>query len=149
MIQRIQTVYLLVVAILMVIMMSSNIGHFYTDDSVISMSNLAVEQAEGVSDYTPWALYAILLVTAVAALGTVFLYKRRMLQIRICLFSMILLVAYYIVLGIFAWGVLKSYGSFTPALLICVPAISIILEWLAIRAIGKDEMLVKAYDRLR
>ena len=105
MIQRIQTVYLLVVAILMVIMMSSNIGHFYTDDSVISMSNLAVEQAEGVSDYTPWALYAILLVIAVAALGTVFLYKRRMLQIRICLFSMILLVAYYIVLGIFACGV--------------------------------------------
>ena len=60
MIQRIQTVYLLVVAILMVIMMSSNIGHFYTDDSVISMSNLAVEQAEGVNDYTSWALYAIL-----------------------------------------------------------------------------------------
>lgn len=149
MIQRIQTVYLLIVAILMVVMMSSTVGHFYTDDCVVSMSNLAVEVSDGVSDYTPWALYAILLVVAVASLGTVFLYKRRMLQIRVCLFSIILLVAYYVVLGIFAWGVLKPYGSFTPSWLICFPAISVILEWLAVRAIGKDEMLVKAYDRLR
>lgn len=149
MIQRIQTVYLLIVAILMVIMMSSNVGHFYTDASVVGMSNLAVEVSEGVNDYTPWALYAILLVVAVVTLGAIFLYKRRMLQIRICLFSIILLVAYYVVLGVFAWGVLKPYGSFTPSWLICFPAVSVILEWLAIRAIGKDEMLVKAYDRLR
>ena len=30
-----------------------------------------------------------------------------------------------------------------------VPLVAIILNWLAIRAIGKDEVLVKAYDRLR
>jgi hypothetical protein len=27
--------------------------------------------------------------------------------------------------------------------------VAIVLDYLAIRAIGKDEMLVKAYDRLR
>jgi hypothetical protein len=32
---------------------------------------------------------------------------------------------------------------------VCLPFVALILNWLAIRAIGKDEMLVKAYDRLR
>ena len=42
MIQRIQTVYLLIVAIFMVLMMSFSVGHFYTETSVSDMTNLAV-----------------------------------------------------------------------------------------------------------
>ena len=44
---------------------------------------------------------------------------------------------------------LKGDASFVPSWTVCLPLISIILSWLAIRAIGKDEMLVKAYERLR
>ena len=41
MIQRIQTVYLLVVAILMVVMMSVPVGSFYTDKNICEMTNLS------------------------------------------------------------------------------------------------------------
>mgnify|MGYP002748537559 CR=1 FL=1 len=140
MIQRIQTVYLLIVAILMVVMMSFPVGHFYTDTSVSDMTNLAVVAPD---------LFAILVVVAFVSLITIFLYRKRMLQIRLTLFSSIVLIGYYVTVAAFVWGTLKDCGSFTPAWTLCLPLISIILNWLAIRAIGKDEMLVKAYERLR
>lgn len=149
MIQRIQTVYLLIVAILMVVMMSFPVGHFYTDTSVSDMTNLAVVAPDGNMNYAPWALFAILVVVAFVSLITIFLYRKRMLQIRLTLFSSIVLIGYYVTVAAFVWGTLKDCGSFTPAWTLCLPLISIILNWLAIRAIGKDEMLVKAYERLR
>lgn len=122
---------------------------FYTETSVSDMTNLAVIAPDGTMNYAPWALFAILMVVAILSLVTIFLYRKRMLQIRLTLFSSIILVGYYVTLAAFVWGTLKECGSFTPSWTLCLPLISIILNWLAIRAIGKDEMLVKAYERLR
>ncbi|MCI5744602.1 DUF4293 domain-containing protein [Phocaeicola faecicola] len=149
MIQRIQTVYLLIVAILMVLMMSFPIGFFYTEAAVAEMSNLSVALPDGALDYTPWALFVLLMLVAVLSLATIFLYKKRMLQIRLTLFSSIVLIGYYATLAFFVYSTLKGYGSFTYSWTVSLPVVSIILNWLAIRAIGKDEMLVKAYERLR
>lgn len=149
MIQRIQTVYLLVVAILAVVMILLPVGSFVTPDYHMSeLTNLALVSEEGVSDYAPWALFALQTVSAILALVTIFLYKKRMLQIRLTLFNMLVLVGYYVTLVIFVLN-LKGDASFVPSWTVCLPLISIILSWLAIRAIGKDEMLVKAYERLR
>lgn len=149
MIQRIQTVYLLVVAILAVVMISLPVVSFVTPDYHMSeLTNLALVSEEGVSDYAPWALFALQTVSAILALVTIFLYKKRMLQIRLTLFNMLVLVGYYVTLVIFVLN-LKGDASFVPSWTVCLPLISIILSWLAIRAIGKDEMLVKAYERLR
>ena len=148
MIQRIQTVYLLVVAILMVVMMSASVGSFYTDKSICEMTNML---PDGNVNYTPWALFAVLVVVAVVALGTIFLYRKRMLQIRLTIFNTIVLIGYYLVLTYFVVNPEKAFDdySFMPSWSVCLPLVSIILNWLAIRAIGKDEMLVKAYERLR
>ena len=149
MIQRIQTVYLLVVAILMVVMMSLPVGSFVAADYTATVfNNLSLVAAEGPADYAPWAMFAILMVSAVVTLGTIFLYKKRMLQIRLTIFNIILLLGYYGTLVTFVF-MLKGENSFTPSWTVILPLISIILDWLAIRAIGKDEMLVKAYERLR
>ena len=151
MIQRIQTVYLLIVAILMVVMMSVSVGSFYTDKSICEMTNLYYMFPDGNVNYTPWALFAILVVAAVIALATIFLYRKRMLQIRLTIFNTIVLIGYYLVLTYFVVNPDKVFDdySFMPSWSVCLPLVSIILNWLAIRAIGKDEMLVKAYERLR
>lgn len=149
MIQRIQTVYLLVVAILMVVMMSLPVGSFVAADYTATVfNNLSLVAPDGIADYAPWAMFAILMVSAVVTLGTIFLYKKRMLQIRLTIFNIILLLGYYGTLVTFVF-MLKGENSFTPSWTVILPLISIILDWLAIRAIGKDEMLVKAYERLR
>lgn len=149
MIQRIQTVYLLVVAILMVVMMSLPVGSFVASDYTATVfNNLSLVAPDGTADYEPWAMFAILMVSAVVTLGTIFLYKKRMLQIRLTIFNIILLLGYYGTLVTFVF-MLKGENSFIPSWTVILPLISIILDWLAIRAIGKDEMLVKAYERLR
>ena len=149
MIQRIQTVYLLIVAILGVVVMSMPVGSFITPDStILEMSNLSITAADGSVNYDPWALFAIQMLSAVIALGTIFLYKKRMVQIRLSLFNIILLVGYYATLGTFVY-MMKEDNSFVPAWNVCLPFVSIILNWLAIRAIGSDEALVRSYNSLR
>lgn len=149
MIQRIQSVYLLIVAILSVIVMSNPIGSFIAaDNSIVEFTNLSLIDQSGVEDYKPWALFAILMISAIISLITIFLYRKRMLQIRLTLFNIILAIGYYVILVTFVF-MLKGESTFVPSWMVCLPFVGIVLDWLAIRAIGKDEMLVKAYERLR
>lgn len=149
MIQRIQSVYLLIVAILSVIVISSSLGSFIgADNSITEFTNLSLVAQDGTEDYRPWALFAIQMISAIISLITIFLYKKRMLQIRLILFNIILTIGYYVAFVTFIF-MLKGDATFVPSWIVCLPFIAIVLDWLAIRAIGKDEMLVKAYERLR
>ena len=149
MIQRIQSVYLLVVSILMIVCMCNPVGSIIAGTQEISeFGNLFITLPDGTKDYAPWALFVILLVVAVLAFGTIFLFKKRMLQIRLTIFSTVVLIGYYLALVAYIF-MLAEDTSFTPSWTICLPFVSIILNWLAIRGIGADEALVKAYDRLR
>ena len=99
MIQRIQSVYLLVVSILMDICMCNPIGSIITNTNEISeFGNLFITLPDGTKDYAPWALFAILLVVSVLAFVTIFLFKKRMLQIRLTIFSSVMLIGYYLAL---------------------------------------------------
>ena len=149
MIQRIQSVYLLVVTILMIICMCNPVGSIIASTNEISeFGNLCITLPDGTKDYAPWALFAILMVVAILSFVTIFLFKKRMLQIRLTIFSSIMLIGYYLALVAYIF-MLAEDTSFTPSWTICLPFVCIILNWLAIRGIGADEALVKAYDRLR
>ena len=149
MIQRIQTVYLLVVAVLAVVIMSLPVGSLITPDSAISeMTNLSITATDGTISYDPWALFAIQMISAVIALGSIFLFKRRVLQMRLCLFNMILLVGYYVTLLTFVY-MLAGNNHFVPSWSVCLPFVNIVLNWLALRAIGKDEALIRSLNSLR
>ena len=149
MIQRIQSIYLLVVTILMIICMCNPVGSIIANTNEISeFGNLCITLPDGTKDYAPWALFAILMVVAILSFVTIFLFKKRMLQIRLTIFSSIMLIGYY--LALVALALMLAEGtSFTPSWIICLPFVAIVLNWLAIRGIGADEALVKAYDRLR
>ena len=149
MIQRIQSVYLLVVTILMVICMCSPIGSIITNANEISeLGNLCITFPDGTKDYSPWALFVILLVVAALSFVTIFLFKKRMLQIRLTIFSSVVLIGYYMALVAYLF-MLAEDTTFSASWTICMPFAALILNWLAIRGIGADEALVKAYDRLR
>ena len=149
MIQRIQSVYLLVVTILMVICMCSPAGSIIASTNEISeFGNLCITMPDGTKDYAPWALFVILLVVALLAFGTIFLFKKRMLQIRLTIFSSVMLIGYYATLVALIF-MLAEDTTFSASWTVCLPFVGIILNWLAIRGIGADEALVKAYDRLR
>jgi hypothetical protein len=68
---------------------------------------------------------------------------------RLTGFASMLLIGYYLVLAAFVWMSVPAEVSLSLSWTVCLPFVAIVLDYLAIRAIGKDEMLVKAYDRLR
>ncbi|MBR6538312.1 MAG: DUF4293 domain-containing protein [Bacteroides sp.] len=150
MIQRIQSVYLLLITILLVVAMCLPIGQFIEADNITShiFKPLGVTLASGETQAT-WGLFGILLLTTIINFLTIFLYRNRMLQVRMTIFSMLMLVGYYITLGVF-WYVLKDESqTFQLGWAMCLPLVCIILDYLAFRAIYRDEVMVRAADRLR
>ena len=153
MIQRIQTVYLLIITILTVLMLFFSLatiqagGVFYTFDAT-GVSTVAT-QPELI--YPTWGLFALTTIIALLALITIFLYKKRVLQIRFCVFNAILLVGFYGVFAFFAWTLKGQMGmdQFLVKFPLVFPLVCLILDYLAIRNIGADEALVRSLERLR
>ncbi|MDH6304466.1 magnesium-transporting ATPase (P-type) [Parabacteroides sp. PF5-5] len=153
MLQRIQTVYLLIITVLTVIMLFMPLAVLQTGEKFYSFDvfgvNLMGTESELV--YPTWGLFVLTALIAVLALLTIFLYKKRMLQIRVCIFNAILMLGFY---GFFAYLIFimkQQLGdlSVNVKIALAFPIINLILNYLAIRNIGADEMLVRSLDRLR
>ena len=151
MIQRIQSLYLLVSTILGVVCLSLSLGRFSTEqgERIADLFNLWVKTAEtGEYSFSPWALFALLLVVTTLTFLAIFLYKSRALQMRTLSLCIVLLIGYY---AYFVFFVLMSRGetSFIPSPTAALPFVCIVLDYLAFRGILKDELLVRSLDRLR
>lgn len=157
MIQRIQTIYLLVAAICSVVCLSLPLGR-YVDDGLLTakLYNLCIMQmggAEHVFSFAAVPLFVILLLVVVISLYTVFMYRNRKLQMRLCSFSSLLVIGWYIVYAVLAklWGgsIDVTSLSFAPGVGAALPAVALIFNLMARRAINADEKLVRAADRIR
>ena len=93
----------------------------------------------------------ILLCTiAMLLLISIFLYKKRILQIRLCVFNIVLnvgLIGMIVFYSKIAANAVHAEIEFKIASVL--PLITSILLILAIRAIGKDEALVRSINRIR
>ena len=177
MIQRIQTIYLAVAAILCVACLCLPVGHFVNADGETSATlyNLWIhvpydgpvgstiqtttdgddalvlaQQAAGQHLFTPWALFALLVLVATGLAFDIFLWRTRLVQSRLAMLCCILVVGWYAVYVAFVFMLGDSFGGdFSPTPWAAFPALACILAFLAFRAILKDEALVHSLDRLR
>lgn len=147
MIQRIQSVYLLLVTVLLLIILCLPIGNFIDLYGVAHPFTLLGVEANGANQST-WGLFCITLLSSIIAFVTIFLFKNRMLQIRFTIFNSILLVGLYIAIFVFYYSLKKYFVSFQIHWILSFPLIAMILNYLAVRAIGSDEVKVKSADRL-
>ena len=101
--------------------------------------------------FSTWGLFVIGVIATVLALATVFLYKNRILQIRVSVFNVVVMLCFYAYLGFLSWKINPESGLVFDkiGIGIIMPIISIILTYLAIRNIGADEALVRSLNRLR
>ncbi|WP_459211098.1 DUF4293 domain-containing protein [Aquimarina rhabdastrellae] len=128
MLQRIQSIYLLLAAVV-----SGALPYFF--GGKILTENIVVV-----------LLFAV---SAVLSLVTIFLFKNRKLQFVLGRLNIIL---NFILLGVFVYWSLTISGEASVSekgIEKLIPVISIVLLVLANRAIKKDEDLVKSVDRLR
>jgi hypothetical protein len=86
------------------------------------------------------------------SVSTIFLYKRRLLQIRICAFNVLTNIVLIMVVFFFYATRIKTMTLIEPEYNyagMVLPLVSLVFLVLANRAIRKDEALIKSADRLR
>ena len=154
MIQRIQTVYLLIIALINSAILFMPLAIIQIDNVFYSydVSGLNTLTTPSELAYPTWALMALPIIVAIIASVSIFLYKKRMLQIRFCIFNAILLIGFYGLFAFFLWKISEISSIFRFAnvrITLAFPLISLIFDYLAIRNIGSDETLVRSLNRLR
>lgn len=154
MIQRIQTIYLFLVVLLISFFFFAPFASFVleADLTVYELSVKGLVRADGSHEVVFRAIPLLILVLIVflVAMVTIFLYKRRVLQIRLCVLNILLLIGLEGMLYYLTHAASNQLGANTSYSLIMVfPVIAAILTYLALRGIAKDEVLVRSMDRLR
>lgn len=169
MIQRVQSIFLVLITICMAVALSnpiwekmgaqpSEMAHLtaleYSQQQVVSAQAGLPQQAAPSTAVTPvWYLALLIAIVGLVALYTVFQYRNRLTQTALCAVNAIMLTA---VMGIVLYRTLyssKSYGSpsdqgeYQIGFYALVAAL--IFNALANRFIRRDEKLVRGADRLR
>lgn len=150
MLQRIQTVFLLIASACMLTASVTPLATFLHNGESIVFEALGMYKNGDIQTST-WGLFAVGAISSVLALITVFLYKSRMLQIRLSIFNIVIMIGFYLYFGFLAFRINPEAGlEFkSVGIGIIMPVIAIILTYLAIRKIGADEVLVRSLNRLR
>ncbi len=162
MIQRLQTLYLLIVFILCIVSLFSTIAGFNAGgEEVATFTNFSFyalkEPFTTVETSGPWALGVIQIVVAILSLVTIIMFTKRVKQMRLTVFNIILLIGYCITYAFFAWLYQQKLNEvqsqwdvdFQLKLTAIYPLVSVILCILAFRGIRKDEKLVRSLERIR
>lgn len=167
MIQRIQSIYLLATALLLLLLFfvpTVSIDFFLgTQSRAIEMLPFGItETGGGESSLAIGTVYYGILITVAMALTltVIFLFKNRLLQMRLVAADIVLQAG---ILGFIAYYIYKAYSmaesieavsigakayvSLSP---VCaVPVATIIVSCLAFRGILRDHILVRSLDRIR
>ena len=136
MIQRVQTIWLLLASAAIMLSLKTS---FYSGTLVIDNSFHSIMGIDS---------YGVMILTV--ALGTalfvnIFLFKHRMLQFRICIFALLaegLLIFLY-------FNQIKNYSKGNFNLWCALHVFILLFIFLATRGIYKDEKLIKDSNRLR
>jgi len=152
MLQRPQTLYLLGVFILSIFMFTGPLALFTMEGGELTLTHRGVTALDGTKlDLATWPLTVLFALVAFLAFINIFSYRNRIRQMRVCVFLMMLNVG-MVGLILFYIYMMKSSNEGLETvhkLRIVLPPISIILLYLALRRIRRDELLVKAFDRIR
>lgn len=150
MLQRIQTVYLLLAFICMVVSLFTNLAMFSYVDGTANFKAMGFYN-NGELLFSTWSLLVIGIISAVLFLIIIFIYKWRILQIRFSIFNIFIILGYY---GLIAFYILKrnpeANSVFERAGIgMVLPFVAIVFSYLAIRKIAADEALIRSLNRIR
>jgi hypothetical protein len=162
MIQRIQSLYLLMVIIAYSLLFFFPIASYKTvpvdivaltlvtpTNNITSFSLLKITSDKFSSNSTI-PLIAVVVILALAVMVTIFLYKKRLLQIKITAIILLAHIGFIAALFYFADSVAKKVGVEaayeTGAYIALIPLVFLVL---ANRSIRRDEKMVRSTDRLR
>jgi len=147
MIQRIQTVYLLISTILIGLLFLLPFAEI-AKDGAIFLFNFKGVLLDGAVKTNGLVVPVLLVMIIVLNILAIFSYSNRSKQVKLVWGAMLMLVVLLVLFVYF------TYLSFSEAQIsfklgAVLPLIAIILNYLAIRAINKDDALIRSIDRIR
>ena len=155
MIQRIQSLYLILTTLLPFLFLKGTILSILNNNGsgfILTLRGIFQTTGEQVSELIakPVILQLILILLAVSSVIALSLFRKRRLQKKMVFIVMILAVA---LAGIIIYYIIslssETHASLTPGYRTFLPLIILLFAFLAYRGIRKDEDLVKSYERLR
>lgn len=158
MLQRIQTVFLILAALFMAgsLLFPIWLSQSPDSDTAYRLFSFYFEQTQQVNGeaviaktYMPYTLISIFaIVSVIVAIVEITKFKNRLLQMKLSALNSLFMAATLGFSAYYATNLFKEYGG-GYALGLFLPAVAMILNMLANRYIRKDERLVKSVDRIR
>lgn len=162
MIQRIQSVYLLLTTILAGLFLTGIFFNYSVNEGtrfimkisgIYESSRNAMHRVSTDDIVLIQRIIPVLLIAAIiplVSLITVFLFRNRKLQMKAILLLIILDILLIATSGYYILGIIRpESGDMIPAFRMFIPVINLILGVMAYFAVRKDEKMVRSYDRLR
>lgn len=155
MIQRIQSVYMLLTTIVSGLFLRDGFLSIVNDEGTETFLKFnGIYQKVGETGFNlidkMIPLTVLTLLIPLISFITIFLFKKRDIQLKI---TRILLLLEILLIATGAWYTITmvqiSPSSIVPRMNFFIPFIEIILTFLAYLGIRKDQVLIKSYDRLR
>lgn len=147
MIQRIQTVYIFVAAVLTGLLLGLDFAELAVNGELYVFNANGILQGEQLI-FNGLPVMAFIGLITLLHIAVILMYKYRIRQMRVLGFTIILLLG---LLGVLFYFLHAGFQEVDVAYKIPMtfPLIAAVLDYLAIRAIGKDEALVRSLDRIR
>jgi len=155
MIQRIQSIYLLLTTIMSVLFLKGSFLRFINNaGSELAIDFMGINQMnnekgfELVEQMIP--LTVIFILIPLISFLAIFLFKKRRLQLRITLIVIILALLLIMIVVYYVISVIHNYQVILiPGIKMFLLPLILLFALLAYRGIRKDEDMVRSYDRLR
>ena len=154
MIQRIQSLYLLAAAALVAVALFAPLAWFSGGAQGFALHAFALRTDSGEVVQPTLYLGVLLAAACVLPVFIIFLFRRRLLQIRLCAVEAVLLVGGLVMEGVYYFLCRRLFIELDFSARIIRPAAALplaalVFVVLAARAIFRDELLVRAADRIR
>ncbi|HAN78283.1 MAG TPA: hypothetical protein DCQ31_11215 [Bacteroidales bacterium] len=152
MLQRIQSVYLFAVFTLFVLMFQFPIVELISAGSefYILKYRAVMNPETGKIAVSAFPLAYLLLIIALIAMANIFMYKKRVWQMRVSILNAVLMAGSLVLIGYYSFkGAQMLDADLNISFPVLFPVVGLILNILAIGAIRKDENLVRSVDRIR
>jgi hypothetical protein len=157
MIQRFQSLFLLLAATACILLFFFPVAFFFNEafgNYKFFITGVHCMDPDPKVQFSIWFVAPLFVLTAISSilsLVTIFLYRNRLLQLRLTAFNILFTILLVVLIFLFYAGKIQGYTQIAPSYQAGVffPLFSLVCLVLANRWIRKDEALVKAADRLR
>lgn len=155
MIQRIQSLYLLLTSLLSILFLSGDFLTFFNNSGTeITVNYKGIWQSAGEGDVTlighQIVLTVIITLISIISLAAIFFYKYRQFQRKLTISLLSFSFVSIALMVLYSFSIIRKYNvDISPGIRMFIPLLILIFGILSYLGIKKDINLVRSYDRLR